>query len=57
MCTLCLSDMGEPRDEWLREPSRVWIGALIFVIGVAATVAVGVELYRSTALPMSYDRR
>lgn len=20
MCTLCLSDMGELRDEWLREP-------------------------------------
>lgn len=22
MCTLCLSDMGEIRDEWLREPGR-----------------------------------
>lgn len=23
MCTLCLSDMGEIRDEWLREPGRL----------------------------------
>jgi hypothetical protein len=22
MCTLCLSDMGELRDEWLREPKK-----------------------------------
>lgn len=22
MCTLCLSDMGELRDEWLREPRQ-----------------------------------
>ena len=22
MCTLCLSDMGELKDEWLREPIR-----------------------------------
>ncbi len=22
MCTLCLSDMGELRDEWLREPKQ-----------------------------------
>jgi hypothetical protein len=23
MCTLCLSDMGTLRDEWLREPRRL----------------------------------
>ncbi len=23
MCTLCLSDMGEIRDDWLREPNRL----------------------------------
>ncbi len=40
----------------LRSPT-LWIGALIFAIGLAATVAVGVELYRSTAEPMSYNRR
>ncbi len=22
MCTLCLSDMGELRDDWLREPRQ-----------------------------------
>ena len=23
MCTLCLSDMGELRDDWLREPRKL----------------------------------
>ena len=23
MCTLCLSDMGVLRDEWLREPRKI----------------------------------
>lgn len=31
MCTLCLSDMGELRDDWLREPK-----AKLAVLGVDA---------------------
>ena len=40
MCTLCLSDMGELRDEWLREPNPRLPLAATTRIPEAATNAV-----------------
>jgi len=40
MCTLCLSDMGELRDEWLREPRPLLPLAAIPRLADTATSAV-----------------
>ena len=40
----------------LRSP-LVWIALVFALVGLAATFAVGRELYRSTAEPMVFDRR
>ena len=40
----------------LRSPS-VWIAVVLLALSVAATVMVGIELYRSTAIQTPYNRR
>ena len=40
----------------LRSP-MVWVGVALIVLGVAATVLVGIELFRSTAIQTPYNRR
>jgi hypothetical protein len=49
-------NLGASGRRALRSP-MAWIALLVALIGLAATVAVGVELYRSTAAPMVFDRR
>ena len=41
MCTLCLSDMGELRDDWLREPKKAAppIGGVVLAPPAAAAAA------------------
>lgn len=40
----------------LRSP-MLWIGVVLVILGVAATVVVGMELYRSTEIQAPYNRR
>jgi Mn2+/Fe2+ NRAMP family transporter len=42
--------------EALRSP-MVWVALVIAALGAMATIAVGVELFQSTAVPMSFNRR
>jgi hypothetical protein len=47
MCTLCLSDMGELRDEWLREPRPLL--PLVAIPRLADTATSAVANARSPA--------
>lgn len=49
-------NLGASSRRALRSP-MAWITLLVALVGLGATVAVGVDLYRSTAEPMVFNRR